>query len=60
MLDSSKWWGMLTGTPEAAQKLLARGARMITCKGGHGLLVNGLVDAQRRFAELHVGSKAGN
>ena len=55
-----KWWGMPTGSPEAAQKLLDRGARMITCGGDHGLLVNGLVDAKRRFSDLTVGPKAGN
>jgi 2-keto-3-deoxy-L-rhamnonate aldolase RhmA len=54
-----KWWGMPTGTPEAAQKLLERGARMITCAGDHGLLVSGLVDAGRRFSQLHLGGKAG-
>jgi 2-keto-3-deoxy-L-rhamnonate aldolase RhmA len=54
-----KWWGMPTGTPEAAQKLIDRGARMITCTGDHGLLVNGLVDARKRFADLRVGRVAG-
>ena len=58
--NHGKWWGMPTGTPEAAQKLLDRGARMITCTGDHSLLVNGLVDAQRRCRELNVGAKAGN
>ena len=52
-----KWWGMPTGSPEAAQNLLDRGARMITCTGDHGLLVNGLVEAQRRFAGLKVSGK---
>ena len=52
-----KWWGMPTGSPEAAQSLLDRGARMITCTGDHGLLVNGLVEAQRRFAGLKVSGK---
>ncbi len=37
-----KWWGMPTGSPEAAQSLLDRGARFITCGGDHGSLVNGL------------------
>lgn len=49
-----KWWGMPTGSPEAAQKLIDRGARMITCTGDHGLLVNGLRDARERFSELKV------
>jgi 4-hydroxy-2-oxoheptanedioate aldolase len=49
-----KWWGMPTGSPEAAQKLIDRGARMVTCTGDHGLLVNGLRDAQQRFSGLRV------
>ncbi len=37
-----KWWGMPTGSPDAAQNLIDRGARFIVCGGDHGALVNGL------------------
>jgi 4-hydroxy-2-oxoheptanedioate aldolase len=37
-----KFWGMPSGTPEAAQSLVDRGARFITCGGDHGALVSGL------------------
>ena len=52
---AGKWWGMPTGTPEAAQQLLDRGARMVTCGGDHGILVNGLREARRLFDGLHLG-----
>jgi 4-hydroxy-2-oxoheptanedioate aldolase len=51
---AGKWWGMPTGSPEAAQKLIDRGARMVTCGGDHGLLVNGFVKAYRDFEDLRV------
>jgi 2-keto-3-deoxy-L-rhamnonate aldolase RhmA len=51
---AGKHWGMPTGSPEAAQKLIDRGARMITCAGDHGLLVNGFVSAIREFADVAV------
>jgi 2-keto-3-deoxy-L-rhamnonate aldolase RhmA len=51
---AGKWWGIPTGSPEAAQKMIDRGARLITCGGDHGFLVNGLVNAKRDFANLRV------
>src|SRR2546422_5640780 len=33
--STGKWWGTTSGTPEAAQKALNRGARMITCGSDH-------------------------
>lgn len=51
---AGKWWGIPTGTPEAAQKMIDRGARLVTCGGDHGFLVNGLVNARRDFANLRV------
>jgi 2-keto-3-deoxy-L-rhamnonate aldolase RhmA len=51
---AGKYWGMPTGSPEAAQKLIDRGARMITCTGDHGLLVNGFRNAIREFAHVKV------
>jgi len=35
-----KWWGTTSATPEAAQKVLDRGGRMITCGGDHPYLLN--------------------
>ncbi len=49
-----KWWGMPTGTPEAAQALLDRGARFVTCGGDHGFLVNGFRDSVKEFSGLSV------
>jgi 4-hydroxy-2-oxoheptanedioate aldolase len=51
---SGKWWGIPTGTPEAAQKALDRGARMITCGGDHVFLVNGYRNAYASYADLRV------
>jgi 4-hydroxy-2-oxoheptanedioate aldolase len=54
-----KWWGMPTGSPEAAQALIDRGAGMVTCTGDHGLLVGGLMDARRRFSALRAAQAEG-
>jgi len=51
---TGKYWGMPTGSPAAAQKLIDRGARMVTCAGDHVLLVNGFRNAIREFAEVGV------
>jgi 4-hydroxy-2-oxoheptanedioate aldolase len=49
-----KWWGMPTGTPDGAQALLDRGARLVTCGGDHVSLVNGLRDSLQAHARLHL------
>jgi 4-hydroxy-2-oxoheptanedioate aldolase len=51
---AGKWWGIPTGSPDAAQKMIDRGARLITCGGDHGFLVNGFVNAKRDFANLRI------
>jgi 4-hydroxy-2-oxoheptanedioate aldolase len=51
---NGKWWGMPSGTPEGAQALLDRGARLITCGGDHGALVNGLRDSLKAHAGLRL------
>lgn len=51
---AGKWWGTVTNTPEAAQKELDRGARMVTCVNDHFLLVHGLQNAQREFADISI------
>ncbi|MEW5980047.1 MAG: aldolase/citrate lyase family protein [Acidobacteriota bacterium] len=49
-----KWWGMATGSPEAARKALDRGARMVTCGADHVVLVQGFQNAFRLFSELKI------
>ncbi len=44
-----KWWGTPTGTPEAAQRVLDRGGRMITAGSDHVALVNGLKASFQAF-----------
>ena len=51
---AGKWWGIPTGTPEGAQALIDRGARLITCGGDHGFLVNGARTAFGAFADVGV------
>jgi 4-hydroxy-2-oxoheptanedioate aldolase len=53
-----KWWGMPTGSPEAAQALIDRGARFITCGGDHGALVNGLKNSFQAHSKLQVPARA--
>jgi 2-keto-3-deoxy-L-rhamnonate aldolase RhmA len=48
------WWGIPTGTPEAAQAMLDRGARLITCGGDHVFLVNGYRNAFQSFQNLAI------
>jgi 4-hydroxy-2-oxoheptanedioate aldolase len=49
-----KWWAIPTASPEIAQKMIDRGARMVTCGGDHGFLVNGFINARRDYAGLRV------
>ncbi len=51
---AGKWWGIPTATPEAAQQTLDRGARMITCGGDQGFIVNGFRQASERFQGLKL------
>jgi 4-hydroxy-2-oxoheptanedioate aldolase len=52
---TGKWWGIPTGSPKAAQEMLDRGARFITCGGDHPFLVNGFRSAAKDFADLKIG-----
>lgn len=54
VVKHGKWWGTTSGTPEAAQKALDRGARMITAGSDHMFLLNGFKDAFARFGSLAV------
>jgi 4-hydroxy-2-oxoheptanedioate aldolase len=54
-----KWWAIPTATPEIAQQMLDRGARMITGGGDHGFLINGFTDAFRRFSQAQIRPPAG-
>jgi 4-hydroxy-2-oxoheptanedioate aldolase len=51
---AGNWWGIPTGSPEAAQAMLNRGARFITCGGDHPFLVNGFKNAAKDFSVLKV------
>lgn len=55
---AGKWWGTVTPTPDAAQKELDRGARMVTCVDDHFLLVQGLQNALLRFADIRIRDSA--
>jgi len=49
-----KWWGTTTGTPEAAQKALDRGARLVTGGVDHVFLMNGFANAFLDFSKIEV------
>jgi len=51
---AGKWWGTVTNTPEAAQKELDRGARMVTCVNDHFLLAYGMQNAYKEFANIGI------
>lgn len=51
---AGKWWGTTSGSPEAAQRALDRGARMITCGSDHVFLVRGFQNAIQEFGELKI------
>lgn len=51
---ASKWWGMPTGSPAAAQKALDRGARLVTCGNDHVFLVQGFQRAREEFKDLKI------
>lgn len=51
---NGKWWGIPTGTPEAAQKMLDRGARMITCGGDHFSLIRGFQDSFAAYSKVSL------
>lgn len=53
---AGKWWGTTTGTPEAAQRALDMGARMVTAGGDHFSLVNGLKNSFKQFECIGIKS----
>ncbi len=53
---AGKWWGTTTGTPEAAQRALDLGARMVTAGGDHFALVNGLKTSFKQFERVGIKS----
>jgi 4-hydroxy-2-oxoheptanedioate aldolase len=48
---AGKWWGMPTGTPEAIQQALARGARIVTSGNDHMILVRGFELSLKQFPQ---------
>jgi 4-hydroxy-2-oxoheptanedioate aldolase len=51
---AGKWWGTTTATPQAAQRALDLGARMVTAGGDHHALVNGLKASFQQFEGLAI------
>ncbi len=48
---AGKWWGMPTGTPEAIQQALTRGARIVTSGNDHMILVRGFELSLKQFPQ---------
>ena len=53
---AGKWWSMPAGGPEAAQRLLDRGGRLLTTAHDHVLLVNGFGESIKASRGLHLPS----
>jgi 4-hydroxy-2-oxoheptanedioate aldolase len=51
---AGKWWGIPTGTPEAAQRALDRGAKMVLAGVDHLVLVNGFQKAFKDFSAIGI------
>ncbi len=51
---NGKWWGIPTGTPEAAQKMIDRGARLVTCGGDHFSLIRGFQESFAKYAQIGI------
>ena len=54
--NTNKWWGIPTDSPQEAQAMLERGARLITAANDHSLLVDGFREARMRFREIGIRS----
>jgi 4-hydroxy-2-oxoheptanedioate aldolase len=52
--DAGKWWGTTSATPEAAQRSLDMGARMVTAGGDHHALVNGFKTSFDKFGTINI------
>lgn len=51
---AGKWWGIPTGTPEAAQKALDRGARLLTGGSDHMFLMRGFQAAFADYGRIGI------
>jgi len=51
---AGKWWGIPTGSLQAAQAAIDRGARMVTCGSDHLFLVQGFQKAFQEFSDLRI------
>jgi 4-hydroxy-2-oxoheptanedioate aldolase len=49
-----KWWGSTSGTPEAGQKILDRGGRLIIAGSDHAALVGGLKASFDAFSTVSI------
>lgn len=52
--ESGKWWGTTTATPEAAQRALDMGARLITAGVDHIFLMNGFKESFENFGSIGI------
>jgi 4-hydroxy-2-oxoheptanedioate aldolase len=52
--EAGKWWGTTSGTPEAAQRALDLGARMITAGVDHLFLVEGFRQSFQDFGGIGI------
>lgn len=49
-----KWWGTITGTPEVAQRMLDKGARMVTTGADQWWLMRGAKQAYGDYSNLTI------
>jgi len=52
--NAGKWWGTTTATPDAAQRALDLGARMITAGVDHCFLLDGFKQTFSSFSNLRI------
>jgi 2-keto-3-deoxy-L-rhamnonate aldolase RhmA len=51
---AGKWWGTTSGSPEAAQKALDMGARMITAGVDHVFLMRGFQQSFEQYGKISI------
>ena len=49
---AGNWWGLATGSLEAAQAAVDRGARLVTAGNDHSILVRGFQNAHTEFSSV--------
>lgn len=51
---AGKWWGIPTGSPEQAQAMLDRGARLVTAGNDHSILLDGFRNSIGEFSRIGI------